>query len=190
MIIAETFSLDGPRDRVAALLLDVESIQSCVPGVNDVTKLGADEYRATLSTQVGPIKSSFQGSVTIDGSESPERLRATARGKDRASGSMATVAFDAHLIETSPGVTSVETTADVTIRGRLGGFGTGVIEATAKQMIGDFVFCVNARLAAAPGQTKVPTAQRSIPVLRTLLGALWARLRSAFAPRREHGSGE
>jgi carbon monoxide dehydrogenase subunit G len=187
MIISETFSLHGPRHRVAALLLDVENIQSCVPGVSEVTKVAPDGYRATLSAQVGPIKSSFEGSVTIDASESPERLRASARGKDRASGSMATVAFDARLVEAEPDVTTVETTADVTIRGRLGGFGTGVIHATAKQMIGDFVSCVNSRLAAAPGE-EAATARRSIPVLRTLMTVVWAGVRSLF--KRSERSGE
>ncbi|MQA99870.1 MAG: hypothetical protein GEU78_06195 [Actinobacteria bacterium] len=189
MIISEIFSLDGPRDRVAALLLDVENIQSCVPGVSEVTKVAADGYRATLSAQVGPIKSSFQGSVTLDASESPERLRASARGKDRASGSMATVTFDARLIEAGTNLTTVETTADVTIRGRLGSFGTGVIQATAKQMIGDFVSCVNSRLTAAPGD-ETATAPRSVPVLRTLMTVLWARVTSLFRRNRRRAKAE
>ena len=177
MIISEEFSLEGPRDRVSALLLDVQSIRSCVPGVTDVTEVSPTRY-------VGPIKSAFRGSITLDDSQSPERLKATARGKDRTTGSLATVTFDAHLAESSPNVTSVRTTADVSIRGRLGGFGTGVIQATAEQMIGDFVSCVNAQLSSAGGTTTRAPA-RPIPVLRTLLLALWARVRAFFRARRK-----
>ena len=180
MIISETFSLRGPRARVAALLLDVENVTGCVPGVTDITRISPTEYEATLSAQIGPIKGAFRGSVAIDESGAPDRLRATARGKDRASGSMATIAFDARLVEAGPELTTVETTADVTIRGRLGSFGTGVIQATAKQMIEEFVSCVNARLSAEPLAEHPTTAGTPVPVLRTLLLALWARLRSPF----------
>ena len=182
MIISEVFSLEGPRDRVSALLLDVQNVRSCVPGVTDVKQVSATNYEATLAVQVGPIRSAFRGSITLDDSQSPERLKATARGKDRATGSLATVSFDAHLAETAPNVTTVRTTADVSIRGRLGSFGTGVIQATAQQMIGDFVSCVNAQLSSASGAT--PHAQaRPLPLLRTLLVALWARIRTFFRAR-------
>jgi uncharacterized protein len=188
MIISETFSLHGPRARVSALLLDVDSVTSCVPGLTDVTQISPTEYEATLSAQVGPIKSAFRGSITIDDSGSPERLRATARGKDRASGSMATIEFDARLWESGPDLTTVETSADVTIRGRLGSFGTGVIQATAKQMIEGFVSCVNTRLAASPEELPPAPTATPVPVLRALLLALWARVRSLF--RRDRARGE
>jgi uncharacterized protein len=184
MIISETFSLRGPRARVSALLLDVDNVTACVPGVTDVTRITPTEYEATLSTQIGPIRSAFRGSIAIDESGAPERLRATARGKDRASGSMATVDFDARLVEAGPDLTTVETTADVTIRGRLGSFGTGVIQATAKQMIEGFVSCVDARLAAEPEAGHPAAAGAPIPVLRTLLHAIWARLRAPFGRSR------
>jgi carbon monoxide dehydrogenase subunit G len=184
VIISEVFSLEGPRDRVSALLLDVQSVRSCVPGVTDVTQVSPTSYEATLEVKVGPIKSAFRGSITLDDSQSPERLMATARGKDRTTGSLATVTFDAHLAESEPNVTSVRTTADVSIRGRLGGFGTGVIQATAQQMIGDFASCVNAQLSSAGGTTAHAPA-RPIPVLRTVLLALWARIRTFFRARRK-----
>jgi carbon monoxide dehydrogenase subunit G len=196
MIISETFSLAGPRDRIATLLLDVQSIQTCVPGVTDVTRVADDEYRATLTAQVGPVRSSFQGTVQIDASESPQRLRATARGKDRSSGSMVTVAFDARLDDDGPQLTKVASTADVTIRGRLGSFGTGVIQATAKQMIGEFVSCVNGRLGAAPADgtavvgDATAAASRPIPVLRTLMTVLWTKIKAMFKRRnRDRESG-
>lgn len=188
MIISETFLLRGPRARVSALLLDVETVTSCVPGVTDVVRISPTEYEATLSTQIGPIRSAFRGSIAIDGSESPERLKATARGKDRASGSMATIDFDARLVEAEPDLTTVETTADVTIRGRLGSFGTGVIHATAKQMIDSFVSCVDARLAPEPAGERSAAAGAPIPVLRTLVLAIRARVRSLIEKGRARRS--
>jgi carbon monoxide dehydrogenase subunit G len=188
MIITETFSLRAPRARVSALLLDVESVSSCVPGVTGVARISPTEYEATLEAQVGPVKSAFRGSVSIDDSDAPDRWKATARGTDRASGSIATVTFDARLIEAGPDLTTVDTTADVSIRGRLGRFGTGVIEATAKQMIDEFVSCVDARLSATREGDTQPPAGRPVPLLRTMLLALWARLRSLT--RRDRARGE
>ncbi len=61
MIVSEGFSLDGPRDRVAALLVDVESVRARVPGVTVVTKPASGEYRArTLMVALwGRFKSRF-----------------------------------------------------------------------------------------------------------------------------------
>ena len=174
MIISETFTLAGSRDRVASLLLDPGRVATCVPGVTGVVEVAPNEYEADLSVRLGPIKTNFRGSITIDDSRSPERLGAIARGKDQASGSMATVRFDARLRESpEPVATLVEATADVTIRGKLGRFGTGVIGATAKQMIEDFASCVDTTLSA-----------RSLPLLRTFWLGLWARMRSVLVRKK------
>lgn len=150
MEIRETFHLDAPRDRVAAVLVDVPVVAECVPGVQDVTQQEDGAWSAVLAAQLGPIKARFAGSVAVDDSDAPERLRAKGSGNDRGTGSQAQVSMEATLTEDGDGGTTVDIVADVVIRGRLGQFGTGIIRATAQEMTKVFVECLGSRLAQQP----------------------------------------
>jgi uncharacterized protein len=177
MIITESFTLQADREHVAALLTDIERVAACVPGVENVEMTEPNTYKAVLKTQIGPIKSSFTGSVEVDPSEAPARLTAKGQGKDRSTQSMAKVGFSASLEEIGDGTTRVDAEADISIRGRLGQFGTGVIQATATQMLNDFAMCVNATLdAAETGAEPPPPPQRTLKLARVVALSLWARL--------------
>lgn len=154
MRIEETFQLQAPREVVFDFLSNGERVAGCVPGVEGFTERANGTYEANLKAQLGPIKAMFKGEMSLETSP-PDRLQATGRGLDRSSGSRAEVTFTGELIEMDGGsVTRVDTAADVTIRGRLGQFGTGVIRATATELIREFVACANAQLAHQP-----PTAE-------------------------------
>ena len=195
MIITESFTLQADRERVAALLTDIERVAACVPGVENVEMTEPNSYKAVLKTQIGPIKSSFTGSVEVDPSEAPARLRAKGEGKDRSTQSMAKIAFSASLEEIGDGTTRVDAEADISIRGRLGQFGTGVIQATATQMLNDFATCVNASLGATETGGESPAApERTLKIARVVALSLWARV-AAFVgslrrkARNDSGSG-
>lgn len=155
MRIEESFTLDAPVENVHEFLSDVHRVARCVPGVGEVTQREDGAYEATLQIQMGPIKAAFAGEVTLTTSTDPYRLEAEGRGQDRSSGSRAEIAFTGDLHEADGGTTLVETGADVTIRGRLGQFGTGVIKATATEVIRDFVACANETLAAEAAPARV-----------------------------------
>jgi hypothetical protein len=177
MIISESFTLQADRERAAALLTDIERVAACVPGVENVEMTEPNTYKAVLKTQIGPIKSSFTGSVEVDPSEAPGHLTAKGQGKDRSTQSMAKVGFSARLEEIGDGTTRVDAEADISIRGRLGQFGTGVIQATATQMLNDFATCVNASLGAAEtGAEPPPAPTRTLKIARVVALSLWARL--------------
>lgn len=145
MRIEETFTLTGGRDEVFALLTDVPSVAGCVPGVDKLTQAEDGSWTAELSARLGPIKATFAGQVELTPT-SPDHLEATGQGKDRRTASQVAVTFTADLVDQGPTATRVDAVADVTIRGRLGQFGTGVIRATATELIRDFVACADQTL--------------------------------------------
>jgi uncharacterized protein len=145
VIIEQTFTISAPRDRVAAFLLAPEQMLFCVPGVEEVRATESGSYEATLKAKVGPIRATFVGEVTLDGAGSPDVIVANGEGRDRSTGSVAKVALEARLAETGPEVTTITSRADVALRGRLGQFGTGVIQSIAGEMIGQFAKCVESR---------------------------------------------
>ncbi|GAA2855976.1 SRPBCC family protein [Streptosporangium fragile] len=134
---------------MAEFLTDMAKLGPCVPGLENIEEIEPDRYRGTLKLHVGPIKTSFQGEVTLARGMAPGRLSASGRGRDRASGTSVQVSFTADLVETAEGSTTVTTVADVVLRGRMAQLGSGVIKATAEEVVRDFTREVNARISAS-----------------------------------------
>jgi carbon monoxide dehydrogenase subunit G len=148
MRIDERFTLEAPLETAFAFLADVRRVAGCVPGVEGLTEQEDGSFTAQLKVQLGPIKASFDGEVALVTDRDARRLTATGQGRDKGSGSRAEVAFAGDLEERDDGSTDVVSVAEVTIRGKLGQFGTGVIRATATEVLRDFVACANATLRA------------------------------------------
>jgi carbon monoxide dehydrogenase subunit G len=159
MIIDQTFSVNAPVEKTADFFVDIDQVSSCIPGVEGVRELEPGRYEAVLGVRLGPIRAAFKGSITLDDTEAPKRLKATGEGRDRSTGSMAKVDFTADLVEDEPGVTTVTAVADIAVRGKMAQFGTGVMRAAAAEIVQEFAACANAKLA-----TERPTvAERSAP---------------------------
>jgi uncharacterized protein len=152
MLIEETFSVDAPKAEVARFLLDVPRMGACVPGVEDLQRVDDDRYAATLLVRMGPIHARFKGDVTLDAGAAPDTIVATASGRDSTTGSVARVTFSADLVESEDGSTEIRSVSDVTIRGRLGQFGSGVVSSTAREMVKSFTQCAGQELTGVgPG---------------------------------------
>lgn len=200
VIIEEQFEVSAPRDDVVAYLLDVERMSRCVPGVEAVRPTGDNAYEATLRVMVGPIKTVFTGTAETDPSKAPEHVTGHAGGRDRQSGSRVSIDFTTQFTQIASDRTRVAVHADVTVRGRLGQFGTGVIQATATELMREFARCLETTFrrpitagrtgeVTDPSHTEPRTLRggvRVVPVLarallRTIslwLSRLWARLRA------------
>ena len=190
MIIEESFRVPASREVMARYILDVEQLSRCVPGVDDVRKMAEGHYEAVLRIQLGPIRSQFAGEVELDSSAAPARITAVGRGHDQATGSQAQVTVNATLEDQPDGQTLVAFTADVTIRGRLGQFGTGVITSTAKSLVREFAQCASTVLSEAESGGVSGAAAEGAPAPRMgrvvrkglllYLASLFARLRDFF----------
>lgn len=176
MIIEESFRVAAPLIDVAAFLVDADRMSRCVPGVTGVEETADHEYRATLQARLGPVSAAFQGSLRLDDSRAPHRLTAQGQGRDQRSGSQAKVDFVADLEEDGDG-TVVRISADVTIRGRLGQFGTGVIASTARELVREFSECVNRTLSRSDAESiDADDRPRSASLTRVGSRGLWSWL--------------
>lgn len=190
MLIEETFQLDASRPEVVRFLLDVPRMGACVPGVEDLRRVDDDRYEATLVARIGPIQAKFKGDVTVDASGAPDTIVAAASGRDATTGSVAQVRFSADLVENEEGSTEIRSTSDVTIRGRLGQFGTGIVTSTAREMVRSFAQCAGAELAGHDVETTRASSPHGIVrvVMRGVLS--WLReLWNRVVRRRPQGGG-
>jgi carbon monoxide dehydrogenase subunit G len=145
MLLSDSFTVNAPLDEVWRFMFDIERMGPCVPGVESIEVVDETTYRGVLKIKVGPIGASFRGQVTLREVEAPRRVSALVEGDDKSVASAVKATFTVQLAEIEAG-TEVSYQMDVTVRGRLGQFGTTIISATAKKMTAEFAKNVRAQL--------------------------------------------
>lgn len=162
MIIEGSFPLQAPIEKVWDYLIDLQELSACLPGVDKVEKSGDNAYTGVVTVKVGPISSTFQGSVDLVVVEPPTLLKARLQGKDRNTASLVTGEFSSELHPLAGGSTEVHYRFDLAIRGRLGQFGQAVILDTARQLTDEFVTCIRTRLEQTHDPSEPLTPKTSL----------------------------
>ena len=149
MTLTQTCEIPVDADRLWELLMDVPKIGKCIPGVESVLPIDANSYQGTLKIQVGPIRLSFQGTITVE-ERDREKMRASMRaeGKDAKVGGGVRARMSMTLSPDESGTTlTVET--DLNILGKLGEFGQPIIRKKADSIMREFAENVRKALGAA-----------------------------------------
>ena len=137
MQIEDSFTVDAPLERVWSLITDPEVVGPCLPGCQGIEVTGPETYKADIKVAVGPIKTVF--SVTVEKTEErpPFFAASTTKGEEggRASTLNATSTLTLSQVE---GGTEIAYASDVSVFGRLGKFGLGVMKKKARNLGRDF----------------------------------------------------
>ena len=147
MKLEHTVSIDAPRARVWAVLMDLPVAARCVPGTRDVAADG-DLVRGTLDVRVGPVKLALSGTVIVDQRDDaagPARLRADAA--DQRIGGAVRAYVDVAL--SGDGPTLLRVSSDVAILGRIGELGQPLIARQADKVLAGFADCLRRTVASA-----------------------------------------
>ena len=145
MKLDHTVTIDAPRARVWAVLMDLPVAARCVPGTRDIASEG-DAVRGTLDVRVGPVKLALSGTVTVesrDEAAGTARLRADA--SDRRLGSAVRALVD--LAVTGDAPTRLRVSSDIAILGRIGELGQPLIARQADKVLAGFADCLRATVA-------------------------------------------
>lgn len=185
MIIDGEFTVNSPIDRVWSYLIDFEQVSRCMPGVDKVETAEENSYNGVVTVKVGPISTSFKGTVTKTLEEPPNLLKVRLQGRDQNTASMVTGEFTSQLTALDALSTQVSYQFDVAIRGRLGQFGQAVILDTSKRLAGEFANCVKSRLEQPESTPPIDPARPNVASIawRSLLDNLWQWLRGLFGAR-------
>ena len=147
MKLEHTVSIDAPRARVWAVLMDLPVAARCVPGTRDIAADG-DLVRGTLDVRVGPVRLALNGTVTVDQRDDTAgtaRLRADAA--DQRIGGAVRAYVDVAL--TGDGPTLQRGSSDVAILGRIGELGQPLIARQADKVLAGFADCLRRTVASA-----------------------------------------
>lgn len=158
-----------------------------MPGAEVTERVDDQNYKAKLTTAVGPIRPTFDVKARVERDETAKEGHIDVNAVDRRGGSQARAKIVYRLSEQG-GRTNVEIEQNVTLSGPLAQFGrTGIIEDVNAQMTRQFVACLETKLSASGSEASSAPAEAAsgeVRVVRLILGALAGRIARLFRPRR------
>src|SRR3979411_3416172 len=71
MKVEGTYTFPVPQQKVWCLLLDPESLRTCIPGAESLTETSPDHWDVLMKVGVAAIKGTYKGKVAIVEKEEP-----------------------------------------------------------------------------------------------------------------------
>ena len=146
-----TFS--APRGHVWELLNDSEVLARITPGLSELEADGEDVYRTRFAIKMGPINSTFCGTLRVVDRRAPHsfRLLVDIAGKAGTVAAEATVA--AHSASgAGPGNTRVTFTADARLTGLLVRMGQRVLSGVGRLLTKQFFQALEQEIERSPAR--------------------------------------
>jgi uncharacterized protein len=185
MKISQEFVVARPVDHVWDFFQDVPSVAHCLPGAELTGQNDEGAYLGSLSVKLGPMTSSFEGTATITPDEARRTATIDGKGVDKKGGSRGQVKV-VYAIAEDPGGSKVNVDADVTLSGPAAQFGrTGLINEMSKRLIGDFVTCLEGKLAADSAEEAHTIRAAEVRGISLLFASLWAWIKRLFGGTKE-----
>lgn len=146
MKLAQICTVPVERERLWELLMDLPRVSRCIPGVEKIEPLGDSGYQGVLKIQVGPIRLTLQGVITIEERDRDAwRASMRAEANDRRAGGGIRARMTMRL-SPAEGGTELLVETDLSILGKIGEFGQPIIKKKADGIIQEFAANLQAAL--------------------------------------------
>ncbi|HVF63928.1 MAG TPA: carbon monoxide dehydrogenase subunit G [Casimicrobiaceae bacterium] len=153
MELAQTRTIDAPRDKVWHALNDPQTLRACIPGCESFEPDGDNAYHATVATRVGPVSARFNGKLRLADIDPPIGYTLSFEGQGGAAG-FASGNAKVSLAPTSERQTALSYTVKAQVGGKLAQIGNRLIDSAAAKLADDFF----TRFALAVGEPAAPAA--------------------------------
>lgn len=128
---------------------DIASVAECFPGAQ-VTEADESSFAGSVKVKLGPIALQYNGSGTfVEKDEAAHRFVVDAKGKDKRGNGTAGAKVTVSMSDAG-GSTDVSVDTDLAITGKPAQFGRGVMQDVSDKLLGQFVACLEHRLASDP----------------------------------------
>jgi uncharacterized protein len=145
MKVEGVYTFPGQPQHVWDLLLDPESLRTCIPGVESLTETSPDHWDAVLKVGVAAIKGTYKSKVAIAEKSPPTEYTLLVEG----SGGPGFVKGSAKIMLEAEGEgTRVKVEGDGQVGGMLAGVGQRMLPGVAKMLMNQFFECLIAKLTA------------------------------------------
>lgn len=144
MDITGSYTFNAPRDRVWTVLMDPQTIASCIPGCESFEPAGEDRYRARLNVALAAITGSYDGTIVLSDKVPLTSYRLTADGQGRPGFVKGSAAIA--LRDDGSGATIVDVSGTVQTGGPVARVGQRLIGSVSKMMMDRFFACLQGKL--------------------------------------------
>jgi carbon monoxide dehydrogenase subunit G len=166
MELTHSFTVPSSVDTTWEHFQDIGALAECFPGAQ-VTSVGeadgAPTFEGTCKVKLGPIALVYAGSGTfVERDDEAHRFVVEAKGRDKRGNGTAGATVTLSMQETGDG-TAVDVLTELSVTGKPAQFGRGVMQDVSDKLLGQFVSCLEERLAgdgggADPGTEVAPAA--------------------------------
>ncbi|GAA4076646.1 SRPBCC family protein [Nocardioides kongjuensis] len=153
MDLSHSFTVPTSLDATWAHFQDIGALAECFPGAQ-VTAVGTDDdgaptFEGTCKVKLGPIALVYAGSGKfVERDEAGHRFVVDAKGRDKRGNGTAGATVTVTMAAADAGSTRVDVVTDLAITGKPAQFGRGVMQDVSDKLLGQFVSCLEQRLAA------------------------------------------
>ncbi|MGE0629994.1 MAG: CoxG family protein [Hyphomicrobiaceae bacterium] len=128
--------IKAPPEVVWQALNDPSVLKQAIPGCDTLEKIGDTQFKATVTTKIGPVQAKFNGEVELTDLDPPNGYTISGKG----SGGVAGNARGAAKVKLTPEEDGTRLTYDVDaqVTGKLAQLGSRLIDSTAKMLAGQF----------------------------------------------------
>jgi carbon monoxide dehydrogenase subunit G len=180
MQIAEEIIVHRDPDSVWALFQDVPGLSQCLPGAELTEDHGDGSYAGTVSVKLGPMTAAFEGTATVESDDTTRVGKVEGRGVDRRGGSRAQLKME-YRVEPHTDGARVSIDASMMLSGAAAQFGrTGLIKEMSRRLLGEFVECVEAKLAAATAAEAAAVEADSVGGISLFFASLGSAIAAFF----------
>ncbi len=150
MTLGGTFTFDGPRAAVFALLQDPAVLAKALPGTKTLERTGEDRFAGVMKVTVGPVTAAeFAVTVELIDKVTPEGFTMLIDGKGAVGFTKGTATI---RLEEQAGPRTVMTyTSDVQVGGTIAAVGQRLLESVGKMMSKQALAALNRELASRTG---------------------------------------
>lgn len=130
------YVLPTDRNTVYAALNDPEMLKKCIPGCEELTKEGDNQFAATVKMTIGPVSARFKGKVRLEDLDPPNGYRITGEGEGGVAG-FAKGGATVKLTEVPEG-TKLTYNAEANVGGKIAQLGQRLLAGSAKKIADKF----------------------------------------------------
>jgi len=180
MNIRQEFVVARPTNVVWEFFQDVPDVAQCLPGAN-LTGQGEDgSYEGNLSVKMGPMAAAFEGNCIVVPDHAALTATIEGKGTDKKGGSRGQMKVVYTIVAEGTG-SKVMVDADVSLSGPAAQFGrTGLINEMSKRLIGEFVDCLEAKLAASTEEEADSIRAGEVRGMSLFFASLWSWFKRLF----------
>jgi carbon monoxide dehydrogenase subunit G len=156
--LTHSFTVPASVEHTWATFMDLQEVGSCFPGAT-VTEVTGDGFSGTVKVKLGPIALVYAGSGSfVERDDEAHRAVIDAKGKDKRGNGTAGATVTIQLTDAGEGTTRADVQTDLNVTGKPAQFGRGVMQDVSDKLLGQFVACIEGKVAGPPAAAEPVSA--------------------------------